>query len=162
MEMHDEVERYCTIVESAEQWDRLTFAWAAAESLAGLTAAAARLAPVQTPRVELPGRPTDEAWLDRFHAVQDALGEWATYWTTLHPYDADAGTAVNLTLGDDLADIWRDLKPGLAGLAAGAPLDAALWDWRLLFYTHWGAHATDALRVLHARRADAGAPFYLG
>jgi hypothetical protein len=162
MEMRDEVERYCTIVETAEQWDRTTFTWAVAEALAGLMAAASRLAPVQAPAVELPDGPSSEAWVERFHGVQNALGDWADYWTTQGPFGEEADTAVLLPLADDLADIWRDLKPGLLGLAAGAPLDAALWDWRFTFYTHWGAHAVEALRVLHARRADAGAPFYLG
>ena len=162
MEMRDEVERYCALIETAGQWDRMTFTWALAESLAGLTAAASRLAPVSAPGAELPGPPADEEWLERYTAVRDALGEWADYWTTPGPFGEEADTAVLLPLADDLADIWRDLKPGLLGLAAGAPLDAALWDWRLGFFTHWGVHATEALRVLHARRADAGAPFYLG
>lgn len=52
-------------------------------------------------------------------------------------------------LSEDLADIWRDLKPPLLLFDAGH-IDAAVWEWRFHFQAHWGAHATAALRALHA------------
>lgn len=53
-------------------------------------------------------------------------------------------------LHDDLADIWRDVREGLEHWRAGRPGDA-LFHWHSLFRVHWGAHAADALRELHAR-----------
>src|SRR5262249_55969745 len=102
MDMRGEAERYCTLIGTAEQGDRMTFTWAVAESLAGLTATASRLAPVDMPGVALPDRPTDEAWVERFTAVQNALGDWAAYRTTLDPYDESAEIE-SIALGDDLA-----------------------------------------------------------
>jgi hypothetical protein len=74
------------------------------------------------------------------------------------PYGKDAGDAVFIPLADDLADIWADLKQGLLALDAGAPPEDVTWEWRLLFYAHWGRHATVALRALHARLAERGGP----
>jgi len=56
------------------------------------------------------------------------------------------------SLLDDLSDIWWDLKPGLYALDNGSEEQAAdvFWDWKESFRTHWGRHAIDALRALHA------------
>jgi hypothetical protein len=53
------------------------------------------------------------------------------------------------SLVDDLQDIFRDLDRGLIVYRNGAEDDArdAAWEWRLHF-SHWGQHATGALRAL--------------
>jgi Domain of unknown function (DUF5063) len=51
-------------------------------------------------------------------------------------------------LADDLADIWRDIKGGLALYDAGHP-DAAVWEWKQHFESHWGHHAAGAIYALH-------------
>ena len=77
-------------------------------------------------------------------------------------YDNDCGClwalptedkeAIFGTLADDLADIYRDLKEGLVlreeKLASSADI---IFNWRILYYSHWGKHAIDALLVLHFR-----------
>jgi len=55
-------------------------------------------------------------------------------------------------LADDLADIWRDLKRGLALYQKGN-LAAAAWGWRNSFDTHWGRHAAGALYALQCWRS---------
>lgn len=50
-------------------------------------------------------------------------------------------------LADDLADIWRDLKRGLALYEEGA-IEAAVWEWSFNFSAHWGHHACGALYAL--------------
>ena len=129
-----------------------------AESLAGLLTAASKLPDVSPSEVDLPDGPSQEQWSERFAALQRALGEWEGYWTTMAAHGEDAEQVVMLSLGDDLADIWRDLKQGLLALDAGAPPDDVIWEWRFGFYAHWGRHATEALRALHARVADNGRP----
>jgi hypothetical protein len=49
---------------------------------------------------------------------------------------------------DDLADIWRDLKQGLALYEAGY-IEAAVWEWRFHFYIHWGHHAVGVIYAPH-------------
>lgn len=51
-------------------------------------------------------------------------------------------------VADDLSDIWRDLKDGLWLYDAGHE-NAACWQWRQSFYSHWGHHAVGAMYALH-------------
>jgi hypothetical protein len=55
------------------------------------------------------------------------------------------------TLADDLADIYRDLKKGLELKSRSEPPETIIWGWRVLFYSHWGTHAIEALHVIHSR-----------
>jgi hypothetical protein len=158
--MREEAERYCALIEGAEAGHRRSFAFALADSLAALLSAAWRLPDVAPSSCDLPDGPDHEQWLERFAALQEVLGEWGDYWTTVDPHDEDGSIAVLLPVADDLADIWRDLKPGLLGLHSGAGPNDVTWHWRFGFYSHWGRHATEALRALHARLADDGGPLY--
>jgi hypothetical protein len=64
------------------------------------------------------------------------------------PLEVPAGESTLGDLADDLADIWRDLRPGLDLFDAGQR-DAATVEWRNGFAIHWGRHAASALYVLH-------------
>jgi hypothetical protein len=52
------------------------------------------------------------------------------------------------SLADDLGDIFKDVVKGLRLYQAGWPA-SAVWDWRFLFWAHWGDHAASANRALH-------------
>jgi hypothetical protein len=54
--------------------------------------------------------------------------------------------AVEASMADDLADIYRDAMNALADPRG----DRAVWDWKLSFRTHWGHHALAALYAIHA------------
>ena len=151
--MRAEAERYCGVIERAPSIERQEFASDLQVALTGLLDAAGRLPEVEPSSVDLPDGPTLDEWRDRFAAVQEALGDWSGYWTTHSPATED-GEAVLLPLADDLADIWRDMKRGLTALDAGSAEADVMWEWRFGFWTHWGHHATEALRALHARLAD--------
>jgi hypothetical protein len=51
-------------------------------------------------------------------------------------------------LADDLVDIYRDVSAGSAFHDAGC-VDDAIWQWGFSFQTHWGKHASSAIRALH-------------
>ena len=51
-------------------------------------------------------------------------------------------------LGDDLEDIYRDIRRGLF-LYEGGRTAAAVWHWRFHHEIHWGQHACAALYALH-------------
>lgn len=97
---------------------------------------------------------------DEWHQVFRRLGtrlDAGYYWTAgseLLPFEARAPEPGVGDLRDDLADIWRDLVTGLRGLKSGAAAEDVLWQWQLDFESHWGEHAVDALRVLHALRYE--------
>lgn len=151
--MRAAAERYCGVVERAPGIDRQEFASGVQVALVGLLDAAGRLPEVEPSNVDLRDGPTLDEWSNRFAAVQEVLGGWSGYWTT-HSPTSEEGEPVLLPLADDLADIWRDMKRGLLALDAGAAEDDVIWEWRFGFRTHWGRHATEALRALHARLAD--------
>lgn len=52
------------------------------------------------------------------------------------------------SLSDDLTDIYRDVAAGLRAYEKGERA-AAVWEWRFGLHSHWGAHATNAIRALH-------------
>ncbi len=157
VEMRQRAERYCALIEAAGSYDREAFVAALVPALAGLLSAASELPAVLPGSGDLAGRPSDEEWGRRLKAVQSVLGDW-TYYRTTFAIRGDADAAVSMGfLDDDLADIWRDMRHTLRALEGGAPIVDVTWEWRLGFYTHWGEHATQALRVLHERLTDNGA-----
>ena len=58
-------------------------------------------------------------------------------------------------LADDIADIYRDLSEGLDLSDAGLPSEAE-WSFRHSFWTHWGRHASSAIKALHCWLEDTG------
>jgi len=93
---------------------------------------------------------SDQEWKELYERLKRHLGDWDLYWQVFDPTtdrSANAGS-----LADDLADIYRDLKEGLIHQQVGRMrAEEIVWDWRLLFYSHWGKHAMDALLTLHFR-----------
>lgn len=74
------------------------------------------------------------------------FGELDLYWETFDPYTDGEPVAGSLT--DDVVDVYRDLRRGLAWWERGEKVEA-IWEWRFSFLSHWGTHAIDALRALH-------------
>ena len=56
--------------------------------------------------------------------------------------------AVVGSISDDLADIYRDVVTGLRAYRRGDRA-GAVWEWSFGLHSHWGAHATGAIRALH-------------
>ena len=64
----------------------------------------------------------------------------------------DPQTPIVGDLADDLADIYRDIKPGLRAWDVNKMdyIAEIIYDWKEpLFRIHWGNHAVNALRALH-------------
>ena len=72
-----------------------------------------------------------------------------------HDRGAPADTTDERTQGDladDLADIYRDIKPGLTAWNTGddAYLEDIFYQWLQQGHIHhWGRHAVNAMRALH-------------
>ena len=105
-------------------------------------------------------RLTHEQWKEVFDQIQVALD--VDYYWTITPFDFSGAERVELVgiVADDLADIYRDMKEGLDLLAAGESENDVVWEWRYGFCSHWGKHAVDALRIIHAHVAANGDPGY--
>jgi len=69
------------------------------------------------------------------------------YSTCFNPFAVPPEPPVRANLPGDLADIWRDLKGGLALFEADA-VAAAMWEWQFRFESHWAHHACAAIYAL--------------
>jgi Domain of unknown function (DUF5063) len=96
----------------------------------------------------------DEDVAEICHRLQRVLGRDDFYWTVV-PFGDDAREEFGGVLQDDLFDIYRDLRdPVDAGVAEAE----AVWEWRFSFWTHWGEHLVDALRIIHLHLSADGEP----
>lgn len=75
------------------------------------------------------------------------------YCTAFAPLVIPPEEAVVGCLADDLADIYRDVVSGLRAYRTGRRA-SAVWEWGYNFRIHWGDHATNAMRALHAWLAE--------
>lgn len=97
---------------------------------------------------------TREEWGSVFGIVSRALGQQDVYWTYFDPSEPPDSTQppVFQSLADDLADIYRDLQPGVRAWETGDDryLEEILFNWKTPnFGSHWGCHAVSAMRALH-------------
>ena len=149
---------YCELFETARRLGSERFLIALARTLPRLQAAAVQLS-LQ--------RPDEEEWPDLRLSleeiqiiggpVHDVLAEvdWGRIEDDLRESSLEdrprpLGQIAHF-LCDDLADIYGDLKPGFRRIESGGPgaEREAFWEWRLYFWSHWGYHNAEALRVIH-------------
>jgi len=134
---------FCTWAESDGRADPRGEAYRARQLLAELIAAA----------IDLPERSSDtdaeSISSEEYRRIYRRFASlpFNLYSKVFNPLQVPSEDPVVADLADDLADIWRDLKPGLSLYEAGR-LDSAIWEWRLGFVTHWGHHATAVLYAL--------------
>jgi hypothetical protein len=155
--LREEADRYCRLVESAEEWEPQPFIAALAESLAGLISASWQITEMFGTGY-LPDPPSREEWKARFAAIERAFGDaWDGYYWTVDPtlpLSESVPKPSYVPVADDLADIWRDLKPCQLALEEGLPAHNVASYWYSAFQIHWGRHATEALRAIQARLAE--------
>lgn len=99
-----------------------------------------------------PKRVGDDEWKKVYaRAAALPIQYYSSYFDPLvvPPEDHEIGD-----LADDVADIYRDLSAGLALFDAGHE-EEAQWEIRFSFLTHWGRHASGAIRALHCWYVDA-------
>ena len=72
-----------------------------------------------------------------------------TYWEVFDPFENKEPVCSDLY--DDIRDIAKDLLDGMEEYDAGRP-ENAVFEWRFGLNNHWGSHAVDAIRALHALR----------
>jgi hypothetical protein len=118
-----------------------------------LYAAALALPQVEPDTADQAGRQvTHDDWRALYTDLAERLGHWDSYIDVGDPYDEANREPMRMSLADDLADIYQDVKNGLMtekSLSAVRPNDV-LWTWRFEFGSHWAEHAARALRALQA------------
>ena len=77
-----------------------------------------------------------------------------TYYRSCLKLDPRVDSEIGMgDLGDDLIDIYLDVRRGLVGFDLG-DLDAAFLQWSEMHSIHWGAHAVGALTAIHRLPRD--------
>jgi hypothetical protein len=149
--------RYCLLLEHPVR-DRDLWLADLLTTLAAVYAAAPHLRDLPLPEQgdQLPQtfRLTNDEWTALYTHLRHTLGGDAAYSAHFHPLTPSDGPPEPGTgdLADDLADIYRDLKPGLTAWATenDAFLEDALYQWAHYGHAHhWGRHAVNAMRALH-------------
>ena len=74
------------------------------------------------------------------------FGKFDLYREVFDLYNHLDDDPVMMSIGDDISDIYSELKPGLSAYSL-APLDA-VWNWKFGFLNHWGRHLVSSLRAI--------------
>lgn len=150
IEFAEVAERYCSLVETydGEDWD--SFGLTMISLLAELIFKAHQLPDAEATDADLP-RVAESQWKAVFDNLSKTL-KHTYYWSVFSPTELEDNQPSYGDLADDLADIWRDLKPGLVALTnCNDPeywTNEAIWQWRFGLTAHWGNHAAEALSCL--------------
>jgi len=93
-------------------------------------------------------RMKEAEWWQLYELLKEKLGDWDLYWQVFDP--TKDSEAIRGSLADDIADIYRDVKEGLDLHDPDLALQQdAICGWRVLYYSHWGQHAINALYTIH-------------
>jgi hypothetical protein len=141
------------LIERRAQLSRDEFIAAAHPIVASIYSAALALPATEpTDTRANPSALSNEEWMRLFLELQARLRDFDSLWVA--PGGTGPSGPGDTSLSDDLADLYRDLKDGLALWHAGNPQSRtdAIWEWRFGFENHWGRHALSALRDMHRIR----------
>jgi len=151
-------QRYCILLEHPIR-DRELWLADVLTTLASVYAAApvlrefAAVEHAEPRQIDQAFRLTNDEWTSLYTHLKNTLGEQVRYAAHFNPIAAQASDEpAEGDLADDLADIYRDLKPGLTAWHTGddAYLEDVLHQWLEQGYVHhWGRHAVNAMRALH-------------
>ncbi len=149
---------YCALIEAHPKMSRKKFLEGVLLTLTRLYAAGVHLPTFDSSAKYQERRLTHKQWQALFKSLGRKLGNLQFYWEFFNPRFKDDPVAGNLA--DDLADIYRDIKPGLLVFEQGSTQvkKAVIWHWRFSLISHWGHHATGAIYVLHHLLADGYLP----
>jgi hypothetical protein len=138
---------YCGLIETGGSLEGSAFFKECFRLVAKLLSEAVGL-PDDVGRCGTGRRVTHGEWREIYQRLKLDLGDNDHYkkvfdaWKTEHP------EVLLGSISDDLADIWWDVKQGLAVLA-NDDASNAICEWRLSFLQHWGSfHATGLLHAL--------------
>ncbi|MCD7036507.1 DUF5063 domain-containing protein [Metabacillus sp. GX 13764] len=133
---------YCTMIDSLHGFNE--------KSLDELLAA---LLELYIKALRLPEVEPDHAEAPQFEISfpKADFAKYEYYWEVFDPYKLEEPVCGSLS--DDILDIYKDLKEGIILFEQNTP-NEAIWHLKFSFQTHWGLHAVNALRALHAVKGD--------
>jgi hypothetical protein len=145
--------QFCRVVDSASSLDKLQLLSQIYEILPrlihqGLMLPALSWSDADIQKEIRRTRMKEAEWGRLYQLLKEKLGEWNLYWQVFDP--TQDSEAIRGSLADDIADIYRDIQEGLNLHNPELALQQdAICGWRLLYYSHWGQHAINALYTIH-------------
>ena len=141
---------YCVLIESCEQYTTDQFIHRARYQVAQIYLTALALPHIEITEDSLDRDISHEEWSKIDRSLGATFDQYNYYWHIFDPGELEPDEPVCQTLSDDLADIWRDLKPGLLhwNTTTDSQRQTIIWEWHFLFHHHWSTHAAEALRVI--------------
>lgn len=141
--------RFCALLDRRDQLERRELLEEAHELVAQLYGAALALPPTRPSRpVRRRAQAPGEDARTRLRETAALIGPRRdAYRQCFDPYNLDEDPLPS-SLAEDLCGVYADLADGLAHWDAGEA-DDAVWAWRFSFGSHWGEHASAALRALY-------------
>jgi hypothetical protein len=142
---------YCGVVERRDHLDLDAFLVAVHEASATLYRATMVLPEIEPSSTEYPRLWSHEEWARLYGELKVKLGRLDRYREIFDPYEDDSEEPVIGSLADSIADVYGEALRATRIANSGALTDAA---WELQFHgeVHWGHHALDVMRAIHAHR----------
>jgi hypothetical protein len=144
---------YCQLIDRHRDLTAAEFVAAAEPLLAQLYYAGALLSEPEPTSEHIPD---DVVSVDDVRGIQRSLGlllgRHDEYWELFDPVDGADRSPLGGLLSQDLVEIYLDVRNSLALLdpKRRVPDADVLWQWRFGFTSHWGRHASSALRVINS------------
>jgi hypothetical protein len=150
-----EAKAFCDAIDGHETLSLGRFVWQLAFRVVRLYGTALQLPDVISETSDNPSDALSDAFSHEQesalrHALEMKLGSFNTYREIFDPYDDPREEPIYGSLGNDLAEIYSDLRDVIAAYEPTKEdtLVDVLWNAQFQFSYHWGEHATKALRVI--------------
>ncbi len=146
---------YCALIERRNKTDAVSLLQEAYLLLPELTLTAAKLPTIDRCDV-FKNDAHEKYWKKTSESLRKKLGKHDAYWIVFDPQHPEEDEPIYVSLADDLADIYYELK---GGLGTWSKADAStrrdiVFSWRLMYEIHWGMHLARAFRAIHSLLYD--------
>ena len=143
---------FCKFLETSEEFTLTKFVDTAHKVLPFLYLKATLLPVVEESYEEFNEKFVTEEDYNLIHnSLLDKFGEFNTYDEIYDPLRQENDEPAQLSLAENFADIYQDLKDFLMQYRNGTNeiMQNAVWECRQSFEQYWGQRMVNALRVLH-------------
>ncbi|HUP27958.1 MAG TPA: DUF5063 domain-containing protein [Chloroflexia bacterium] len=144
----ESAQAYCTCIDNCEHLPFSAFTLGVAQALASLYKDGLNLPEVEPRTSDSVPTVSSEEYSQVFGCVHAKIAYARSYYEEHGTKEESAGM---VSLPDNLAEIYRDLKGSLLVFSSGSENAAgeATWWWRFGFTGHWGRHVVTAMRTVH-------------
>ncbi len=143
---------FCLFIENLQPTTKVDFMQATRQHLLRLYTTALELQWVELQsNAEFDDRLHEADIKPLLNSISQRLEGSQYYWHVFDPTNEEDIKPVCGDLGDDLGDIYKDLKNAITifNLEQSGCEESALWNFKFLFEKHWNDHCINALSAIH-------------